>query len=281
MSVIPHAENSCLKLWVSLFALAWVPAWADAPGRVVSINPCTDQLAMLVAEEGQLVSISRIAAEPESSAMADEAQGYHLNSGGAEEIFLLEPDLVLAGEYSDPHTLSILDRLGVPYERFPNIVELAEIPTQLRAMGAALGQEARADILALLAETRLARFDTGEDGPVAAFFYPNGFTLGAGSLGADIIRAAGYTNLSERIGLPFGGRLALETLVMEQPDVLISSSRYDGASEAEAILSHPALAPYRDKDRVLLSGPEWVCGTPFTLDAVEAMASQRARFLPD
>ncbi|MEL6267927.1 MAG: ABC transporter substrate-binding protein, partial [Pseudomonadota bacterium] len=51
-------------------------AAAQPPARVVSMNLCTDQLAMLIASPGQLVSVSYLARDPASSAMAAEAQGY-------------------------------------------------------------------------------------------------------------------------------------------------------------------------------------------------------------
>ncbi|MGA0716208.1 MAG: ABC transporter substrate-binding protein, partial [Gemmobacter sp.] len=40
------------------FAVVGGPAAAAPPGRVVSINLCTDQLAMMLAAPGQLVSVS-------------------------------------------------------------------------------------------------------------------------------------------------------------------------------------------------------------------------------
>lgn len=88
-----------------LGALVWlggalaVPA-AEPPARVVSMNVCTDQLAMLVARPGQLHSVSWLAADPAMSVLANEAEGLRLNRGLAEEIFLMKPDLVIAGTFS-------------------------------------------------------------------------------------------------------------------------------------------------------------------------------------
>ena len=45
----------------------------EAPERVVSMNLCTDQLAMLLAGPGQLASVTYIATHPRASAMAEEA----------------------------------------------------------------------------------------------------------------------------------------------------------------------------------------------------------------
>ena len=75
-------------------------AAAERPQRVVSMNLCTDQLAMLLAAPGQLISVSYLAQDARSSAMAEAAQGFEMNHGLAEEIAFLRPDLVLAGRYT-------------------------------------------------------------------------------------------------------------------------------------------------------------------------------------
>src|SRR5690606_31042246 len=79
---------------VAMLAAAALPA-ESAPQRVVSMNLCTDQIAMLLAAEGQLISVSDLAADPRMSSMADKAAAYHENHGRAEEIYLMRPDLVI------------------------------------------------------------------------------------------------------------------------------------------------------------------------------------------
>ena len=49
--------------------VAALPAVA-APRRVVSMNLCTDQVAMLLAAPGQLISVSDLAQDPRMSPMA-------------------------------------------------------------------------------------------------------------------------------------------------------------------------------------------------------------------
>ena len=73
------------------------PLPAHQPRRVVSINLCTDQLAMMMAGPGQLVSVSHLAGDPTYSTMPEAAAAYPANRGLAEEVYLLKPDLVLAG----------------------------------------------------------------------------------------------------------------------------------------------------------------------------------------
>src|SRR5690606_9543877 len=83
----------------------------EPPRRVVSVNLCTDELAMLLAAPGQLVSVSHIAHDPLSNPMAAAARAYPANYGRAEEIWLLEPDLVLAGEFTAGPVVAMLRRL--------------------------------------------------------------------------------------------------------------------------------------------------------------------------
>ena len=271
------------RVLLTALALVWAGAGlADAPPRVVSMNLCTDQFAMLLADPGQLLSVTRISADPLSSPMVDEARAYPLNNGAAEEIFLMQPDVVLASTYTSPVPIAMLRQLGVEVVQVPAVSALADIPDTLRAVGAAIGQSARAEELAQSVTTRLAALpDAPEDPPVAAFFYANGYSLGAGTLSHDIVTHAGFANLAARRGVSGGARLSLETLVTEAPDVLISGQPYPGNSRAEDVARHPVLDPYFAADRVILSGPEWVCGTPFTLDAVEALARTRAALEDD
>lgn len=250
---------------------------AAAPARVVSLNLCTDQLAMLLAAPGQLKSVSFLARDPMSSAMADEAQNYPVNHGRAEEVFLLHPDLVLAGSYTSRAAVSMLRRLGIEVVEFPPERALADVRAHLFQMGALLGRESEAAAMVADFDARLAdlRADPGER-PRAALYSANGYTTGGGTLAGDILDAAGFENIAAEAGMPAGGVLPLEELVMLQPDLVITGTRYPGASRAESLLDHPAL-------QALLSGQtdaprsdaDWVCGTPYVLRAIARLDETR------
>ncbi|GAA5076412.1 ABC transporter substrate-binding protein [Roseibacterium beibuensis] len=250
-------------------------AWADAPTRVVSMNLCTDQLAMMLAAPGQLISVSQVAVDPLTSPMAEEAAAYDINFGSAEEIYLLDPDLVLAGVYSDPATVGMLRRLGVRVEQIAITQRLVDVPDRLREVGALLGRETRAETLIAAFETDLARLTHAATGPRAAFYFPNGYTLGTGTLSHDILTTAGFTHIAEELGRSASGRLALELLAMAAPELVIGSTPYAGASRSEEILRHPALQAVIAAGRGTVSGPDWVCGTPHVINALENLTRLR------
>lgn len=255
--------------------LALMGAGAQAqPARVVSMNLCTDQLAMLLAAPGQLISVSDLAQDPRSSAMAKEARAYHVNHAGAEEIFLMQPDLVLAGSYSDGATLSMLERLGIRVERFAPAFGLDEVEDGLRRMGAVLGRQAEGNAMADAFAARRATLSAPPDGPLAATYAANGYTNGGGSLSGEIVKAAGFRNLGESLGMQGGGVLPLELLLLAAPDLVISGNTYPGASRSEEILRHPALIGM-EAQKLRVEDRDWLCGLPAVLDVVGRLGTLR------
>lgn len=228
---------------------------------------------MLLAAPGQLVSVSFLAADPMVSAMPAEAAAYPKNHGQAEEIFLLHPDVVLAGPYSARETVDLLRRLGVKVAVIPAPQRLAEVPATMLAAGRAIGREAEA-------EAMVARFGAGlaalraraVPGERAAIYGPSGFTSGPGTLSDDVLRAAGFRNVAAEVGIDGYARLPLESLVMAWPDRVVASRRYPGTSRPEAILQHPALrAMEAATGPATITGPDWDCATPKLLDAIAAL----------
>lgn len=277
MSACGRASERAIRVIAAagLWLAAALPAWAEVPQRVVSMNLCTDLLAMTLAAPGQLVSVSDLARDPLTSPMAIAAQGYPVNHAGAEEIYLLNPDLVLAGVYSDPATIGMLRRLGIEVAQIDIARQVSDVALRMAEVGALLGQEeATAEAIAGF-EADLARLSDPADGPRAAFYYPNGYTLGTGTLSHDILGHSGFTHIAAETGRQFSGRLALELMVLADPALLITSSPYPGASRSETILEHPALRAVMAAGQATESGPDWICGTPHVLSAIVDLVTLR------
>lgn len=248
----------------------------EAPTRVVSINLCTDQLALELAAPGQLVSVTRYAADPRTSVHHDRLGDMHLNTARAEEVYLLDPDLVLAGTFSDPVTVSMLERLGIPVIRFAPASALADIPALLEQMGAALGQQARAAAIIADFQTRLDALSAPpEKRPRAALTYVNSYSSGPKTMAGDILRAAGFDNVAGEIGLERSGVIGLEALVFLDPQVIIRGRDYAGTSRSEDNLNHPALRRLTGTVHTEINARDWICGTPQALHAVQAMVDLR------
>ena len=249
-------------------------AAAGPPQRVVSLNLCTDQLAMMLAAPGQLVSVTHLAADPMMSVMADQAGDYHLNRASAEEIHALAPDLVLATTWTPRHTVGLLRRLGVEVHEMPLAQRLEEIPGNIAQIGAWLGREAEAEALIADFEAGLLALSVqSPHQPRAVLHQANNYSLGPGSMAHQILTRAGFANVAQEAGITGGGTIPMEQIVMLAPELVIRAQRYPGASRAEAVLDHPAMATLRGRLGPTVLDAEWVCGTPHVLQALGRLAA--------
>ena len=264
---------------LALTALAQTTPAQTTPARVVSMNLCSDQLAMLLAGPDQLVSVSFLARDPLVSSMAEEAGSWPVNYGQAEEIFLLQPDLVITGFWSAPLTQRLLTQLGIRVERLAIARNLEEMRANIRQMGEWLGRPQEADALLARFEADLELLRAADPEPLqrprAAIYAANGYMSGMNSLSDQLIRLAGLNNIAAELGLQQSQVLDLERLVLARPDLVITDQKYAGWSRAEALMEHRA---------VRLAGREsavrdhyWTCGTPHIIRAVAELAAAKRR----
>jgi len=261
--------------WIAGAALAALACGAHAaPKRVVSMNVCTDQMAMMIAADGQLHSVSYLAADPGTSVLAGEAGRYVVNHGLAEEIFLMQPDLVIAGTFSTRATVELLKRLGFRVEEFAPEATLDDVRANLTRMGEILGRRQRA--AELVAELDAGLNAAGERQVPrrrVAIYSANSFTSGPGSLIDAIIAAAGLENIAGELGIVGSTQLPLEALVLSRPDLVIVGDRgYERPALAQQNFVHPAFrAIATPQKQVPLPGRLTICGGPFNLEAIRIL----------
>jgi iron complex transport system substrate-binding protein len=274
-------ESGILRHVLTAFVIACAgSAFAAPPERVVSMHLCTDQLALMLAAPGQLVSVSDWAARPGASNLAKEAARLPLNGASAEQIFQMQPDLVLAGAFSNPATVDLLRRLGIRVESFPVARSMSDVSATLRRLGALLGRTEAAE--ALVADFEAALSDEGEraralPSEAAAYHYANNYTSGADTLAGEVMARAGFENAAARLGLSGVSQVALETLVMARP-FLIRTEAISGTATGRSYESmrHPALAALAEGGRSATVAERWqTCGTPFVVKAVAALIDAR------
>src|SRR5579859_2649447 len=82
---------------LATFAALWLAPGTAAGPRIVSMNLCTDQLLIPLADPEQILGLSRFSRDASQSFAADVARRYPTLSGGAEDVLVLKPDIVVAG----------------------------------------------------------------------------------------------------------------------------------------------------------------------------------------
>ncbi|HYC06046.1 MAG TPA: ABC transporter substrate-binding protein [Azospirillaceae bacterium] len=266
-------------------ALAFCALSAEAaPQRVVSLNLCTDQLAVLLLPPERIAALSFLARDPDLSYVAARARSLPVVQGSAEEILPLKPDLVLAGTYTTRATVALLKARGIPVLALDMPNDFDTIRAQLRQVAAALGEAARGEALIAEMDGRLAEAADAARGsarPTALTFAPGGFTAGGGTLSAAVMEAAGLSNYAAGKGLQGYGYLPVESVAEAPPDLLVADTDQEARpSLAGRLLSHPALDRAVPAGSRLKMEPGLVtCGGPFTAEAVTRLAEARARLL--
>lgn len=269
-----------LRALLFVFAALGGLAPAAAQPRVASINLCTDQLLMALADPEQIVSLGPFARDPRLSDLAAAAAAYPQNRGEAEEIVRLQPDLVLVGRYDSRTTLALLRRLGLRLLELPPWSGYEAGAADIRRLAEALGHPERGEaLIARIAAARAAAAGAAAPGTRALVLGRGGYVDAGASLAADLALAAGFADA--RGALAEGaGFVPLEALVAARPDVLIiGEESFGGGDQKQAFLDHPALAAPRGPARISLPNRLTACGGPSLPAALDALAAA-ARRLP-
>ena len=236
-------------------ALAAAPA-AAAPQRVASLNLCTDELLLLLAEPRQIASVTHLSQSEAETPLWRQARRHRKNDGSLVSVAPLKPDLVLTMGGGARDRLRLAAKLGIRTLDLPYPQSIADIEAAVRSVSRALGRpEAGSAVLARFDALRRTAPHRGAD---TIWLGGGGRSLGAQSLGAQWMALAG---LKQR---PLtGDRVSLEQLLVSPPAVLIRSDYRAGQYSGEQRwLSHPLAKKVRAGRTLATDGRLWTCMGP-------------------
>lgn len=253
---------------------------ADLP-RFASINLCTDQLLLTLADPAQILGLSPYARDSVRSWDAAKAAQFPLLSGEAEDVLMLKPDVVVAGRYTKRATRELLKEKGLRVVEFEASRSLDDVKKQLRQMGDLVQHpdRAAAEIARLDAAMAHARGIASRKRYSVLAVSRRGWVSGGENLMTSLLSAAGLANAGGALGLKAGGYASLEAIVNLRPDFLLVSDGSDFAEdEGRAFLLHPSLERfYPPSKRIVIPEKLIVCGGPMLSEALERLASELER----
>ncbi|WP_244070131.1 ABC transporter substrate-binding protein [Bradyrhizobium sp. Ce-3] len=265
-------------------AAAWLMSCAGvaaAGPRIVSMNVCSDQLVLSLADPDQILGLSRFSRDAWQSWAAEKARSYPLLSGGAEDVLLLKPDIVVVSLFDKRATRDLLKANGLHLVEFTVPRTLDEVKRQILAMGDVLQHPDRAEveIARLDAAIARARAVAGVHHYRVLPLERRGFVSGDQSLINSLLAATGLTNAAGELGLGAGGFASLEAIVKLRPDFILVSEAGDRAEdEGRAFLLHPALERfYPQQKRLVLPERLTVCGGVMLADALDRLTEELKR----
>jgi iron complex transport system substrate-binding protein len=251
-----------------------LPSAARSTGlpRIASINVCTDQLLVILADPEQILGMSPYSRDPARSWDAAKARGFPQLSGAAEDVLIINPDVVVAGRFTRLATRQLLTDKGVRVVEFDAARTLEDVKKGIRLMGDVSQHPDRA-----LAE--INRLDAAIKPDRVRAVSRRGWVSGRDSLTSSLLANAGLSNAAGDLGIKSGGFASLETIISLKPDfILVSEDSGFAEDEGSPFLLHPALERlYPASKRIVIPERLTVCGGPMLAEALERLASELER----
>jgi iron complex transport system substrate-binding protein len=250
-------------------ALAAVPAAAAAPVRVASLNLCTDELLLLLADPRQVASVTHLAQDPAETPLWRAGRLHARNDGSLASVAALRPGLVLTMGGGVRDRAGIARRLGLRVLDLPFPQTLSDIEAAVARVASALGREAAGRaILGRMAALRRTAPARGAD---TIWLGGGGRTVGANSLAAQWMKLGGYRQRAVQ-----GDRVSLEQLLVAPPAVLLRSDYRAGQYSGEQRwLAHPLARRAPRSRSIATDGRVWTCMGPLMVGEMLRLRNAR------
>ncbi len=242
------------------------------PRRVVSVNLCSDQLLLALADRSQIAALSSNAADPQMSAEAARTPGLRILKGSAEEVLAIDPDLIIGTTARRAPVLAGLKPGSFRTLDVPPSESYEAIKASIRDVAQAIGHAERGEALIARMDRDLAALPKLHNAGVATYYQRRGFMTGTGTLVDELMQRVGLVNLAGRLGKPALAQVSLEEMAAAQPDWMIVESATDRVTDqGTEMLHHPALAGIK---RISIPQAWTVCGGPAYVLAAQGIIRQ-------
>jgi iron complex transport system substrate-binding protein len=244
------------------------------------MNVCTDQLLLTLADPEQILGLSRFSRDGWQSQAGDISR-YPVLSGGAEDVLLIRPDVVVASAFDKRSTRELLKAKGLRLAELAVPRTLDEARQQIREAGDITGHPDRAavEIARLDAALARARRAVSERHYRVLPLSRRGWVAGSDSFIGSLLAETGLRSAAGDLGFAFGGFASLEAIVNLRPDFIVVSQAGDTArDDGQAFLLHPALERfYPPEKRIVIPERMTECGGVLLADALDALTAEVKR----
>ena len=254
-----------LGLSLLLGLLMVSPGAQSAPQRVLSLDLCMDWLLALHANPEQIAALSPIHRRYQ---LPFDMPDWPVHDGSLEQVYRLQPDLILVGQYNAVLLRRRLEALSLPVVELSLPTSLAEIETYERQLLKLIGQPTSQ------AHPAPELQQPEADAPRLLLLGANGIGTGAGTFEDQILRQAGWRNyLRDACYIS----LDIEQLVVDPPDAILWSAPAS-PSLASRFAEHPALQQAVAQEGWLSTDyRRWQCPGPWTWDLIEQLKRKRVQ----
>ena len=247
--------------------------------RIVSMNACSDQLLLALADPAQILAVSPFVYLSWRSRMTDRELRYPMLKGGAEEVLMLKPDIVVASEFDKDTTRELSKATGLRLAEFAVRHSLDEVKDQFREMGELVQHpdRARAEIARLDAAITRARQAATDKHYRVVSLSSRGFVAGRDSLIGSLLTETGLLNAAADLGPGQVGLASNEAIESLKPDFLLVSEA-GGLEDGHSFALHRPLERFLPPEkRIVIPERLTVCGGVMLAEALDVLAAELKR----
>ena len=245
------------KALLTLAALAAAaPAVAQAHTRVASLNMCTDELLLMLADPAQIASVTHLSQQAAEVPWWRQARRYPRNDGSLISVAPTKPQLVLSMGGGSRDRAGIAARLGIRMLNLPYPSAFDDLKRNVARVAVAIGRRDEGRTV-LISMERLRRTAPRRQSDTI-WLGGGGRSVAATGLAAEWMALAG---LRQR---PLtGDRISLEQLAAAPPAILLRSDYRAGQYSGEQRwLSHPLAGRALRVPTLTTDGRYWTCMGP-------------------
>lgn len=249
--------------------------------RIVAIGGSLTEIVYALDEQDKLVARDSTGLYPPEAVKLPDV-GY-IRALSPEGVLSVNPTGILALEGSGPkEAVDVLKKAAVPYIEVPETYDRAGIVGKIRAVGKALGADAKAEQLAVATDEKLTKAealtkDIGTRKRVLFVLSMQGGKIlasGDGTAASGIMQMAGAENAVA--GFPGYKQLSDEAVLEARPDVILMMDRGgDHGAANDQLFKHPAIATTpagQNQSIVRMDGGYLLGFGPRTADAIHDLA---------
>ncbi len=265
-------RGAILVLFLGAWCVARGSLSAQGAERIVSLNACTDELLLQLADPAQIAGVTHFTHSPQSEAVLKSHPEILKLSGDAERIYKSRPSVVVAGPFSNPQTIEQLKKLKIEISIFKDPISWEDLLRTVKALEEMLGTNPQ---IALFRRNilNLNGPQSKWAGKRALFWSPAGHVPGRGTFENTILETLGMQNAVDFENYAF---LSLEKLIQLQPEVIVvTQNPKQRNSWAHDTLFHPALRAALPRLEYLHIPEEAVsCASAYTVEILEKLLNK-------
>lgn len=262
-------------------AASALSAAAAAP-RAVSLDYCSDQYLLELADPDQILAVSR-GARGDYSHMREAARDHRKIRATTEEALSLKPDLVFRQWGGGANAEDAFGRFGAEVISLVYPEDFGGVKANIRLVAAALEQERRGEALIGELEEKLAAIPKPDPPPRALYVTPGGVTAGAHTMIDAIFAAAGVRNITADEGKSYWPPLPAEALLVAPPELIVTG--FFKARDVEinywSAARHPAIEKQLEETPTVHLPADLVsCAAWYSADAARMIAESAKEQAP-